>query len=704
MMSIRVGGDHLSVTADHSLFRINDGTLSSVPSDEFVVGDVVPLDDGRNWEGEERVVDVLSAVATLKKVIVAVDLSTVERADLGATAWEWQNFRRQGRYGHYLPYERYIAHSSILPKPTLIYTSGRRSAAMPPTFKLSEWAYILGFLLGDGWIGNGKGDHGRISFAVELQRADAILAALRSLPHVALEPTFRKMPGASVEIRMSHQIAAAVIQQALGGNKRCYDKSIPGEWIVSWPRMARHQLLRGLLDSDGSIQTRGSHRRCYYSTSSHRLARSLLALLRSLGIVGSIHTRQPSRGGTVNGRTIVSARPSYMVHWSWHAMDGNNDGRRGARVYVDSFRNGCHQAKIRSIGTTSTRPDEYVYDVEMYGHPSFAAGGVLAHNSATPVANYGGEIWNVLNVVSPNEIGDFQEFCREWCRTEAGYGGTSKAIIKAPDAFGHYAREQGLMLRRTRAEVGRELPPLTKIVQPVDCDMKPIEDVQSAASELARIILQQGGKAFDKMRAAEELDWRLRQATGVAKAAFVADFVRMLVENGESVILTGWHREVYALWLERLNNLKPVMYTGSESLAEKERSRATFMSGESPILIISLRSGSGLDGLQHRCQTIVHGELDWSPAMHAQVDGRAHRDGQTMPVSAFYMLADSGSDPVISDALGLKQHQLDGILDPDAAPVVGATDPNRVKRLAEAFLEQQGKRRVDSADSDEEAA
>lgn len=320
--------------------------------------------------------------------------------------------------------------------------------------------------------------------------------------------------------------------------------------------------------------------------------------------------------------------------------------------------------------------------------------------SATPVHNYGGEIWTVLNIISPGELGDFDEFTREWCKSEAGYGGTSKAIIKEPKAFGMYLREQGLMLRRTRAEVGRELPPLTKIIQNIDSDTKPIDDVKSAAAELARIILKQGGSGLEKMRAAEELDWRLRQATGIAKAPHVADFVRMLVDNGEPVIVAGWHREVYSIWLERLNDLKPVMYTGSESLNEKERAREAFMNGESQVMIISLRSGAGLDGLQHRCNTIVHGELDWSPACHEQLDGRPHRDGQTMPVTAFYLLADNGSDPVISDALGLKRQQLDGIRDPDAAPVIGATDPNRVKRLAEAFLEQQSQRR----ESDEEAA
>lgn len=461
------------------------------------------------------------------------------------------------------------------------------------------------------------------------------------------------------------------------------------------------QLLRGMLDSDGSIQVRRGKRSCAYATSSHVMARSLLSLLRSIGVSGNITMRAASKGGVVRGRQIDSGRPSYQVTWSANAMDGLNSGHSGKRTYIDAFRDLCGQGRVREISTPMVGSHgRYVYDLEMDGHPSFSAGGVLAHNSATPVHNYGGEIWTVMNILSPGELGDFDEFTREWCRSEAGYGGASKAIIKDPKAFGHYLREQGLMLRRTRADVKRELPPLTKIVQNIDSDMKPIEDVKSAAAELARIILAQGGSGISKMRAAEELDWRLRQATGIAKAPHVADFVRMLVDNGEPVILAGWHREVYSIWLERLNDLKPVMYTGSESLNEKERAREAFMNGESQVMIISLRSGAGLDGLQHRCHTIVHGELDWSPATHEQLDGRPHRDGQTMPVTSFYLLSEDGSDPVISDAIGLKRQQLEGIRDPDASPVVGATDTNRVRRLAEAFLEQQGQRRA----RDEEAA
>jgi len=311
--------------------------------------------------------------------------------------------------------------------------------------------------------------------------------------------------------------------------------------------------------------------------------------------------------------------------------------------------------------------------------------------SATPVYNMGGEIHAVIDVLAPGELGDRSEFEREWCKGDQ-FGGHRGAPVKDPKALGYYLREQGLMIRRTRRDVGRELPALQHIVHEVECDQKAIEAVSASVAELARIILAKGGAdPFQKLRASEEFSNQLRQATGVAKAPYVAAFVKMILETGEPIVLAGWHREVYAVWLDLLKDHNPVMFTGSESPVAKERAKQAFVSGQSKLLIMSLRSGAGLDGLQSVCRTVVVGELDWSPKVHDQLIGRVYRDGQKEPCVAYFPVADSGSDPVVLDVLGLKAAQAHGINDPDAPLVTESTaDPERVKRLAEDFLRRHG--------------
>jgi len=302
--------------------------------------------------------------------------------------------------------------------------------------------------------------------------------------------------------------------------------------------------------------------------------------------------------------------------------------------------------------------------------------------SATPVYNYGNEIYNIMSVLRPDVLGTVDEFLREWC--------IDKRIVEHPKAFGSYLRDQGLMLRRTKADVGRELPELVKVPHHVDSDPKALDAVADNVAELARLVLKSGIDGLTKRNAAGELDWKLRQATGIAKAPYVAAFVRMLVEAGAGkVVLYGWHREVYSLWLEQLKALRPVMFTGSETPAAKQRSFEAFVEGDAQVLVMSLRAGAGLDGLQAVCSTVVFGELDWSPGVHEQCAGRLHRDGQKDSVVAYYLVSDSGSDPVIADTLGLKQEQIAGVMDPEGEVVGRLQDGSaRLVKMAEAYLAQ----------------
>ena len=301
--------------------------------------------------------------------------------------------------------------------------------------------------------------------------------------------------------------------------------------------------------------------------------------------------------------------------------------------------------------------------------------------TGTPVYNYGNEMFNIFRVLAPGKLGSRAEFGREWCGGDA-------VQIKDPQAFGKYLRRAGLMLRRTRRDVARELPALTRIPHTVDVDMQALSAVETTAIGLAETILASNvADRGVKFTAAQELSNILRLATGKAKARHVAAFVRMLVESGERVLLAGWHHQVYDAWREELADLRPAFYTGHESVPQKEEAKQRFLDRDTDLLVMSLRAGAGVDGLQHVCRTVVIGELDWSPAVHHQFIGRIHRDGQTDPVMAYFLLASDGADPVIADVLGIKRQQAEGISDPDADIVEQLqVDPHHIRRLAERYL------------------
>jgi SNF2 family DNA or RNA helicase len=298
--------------------------------------------------------------------------------------------------------------------------------------------------------------------------------------------------------------------------------------------------------------------------------------------------------------------------------------------------------------------------------------------SATPIYNYGDEIFNVCDVIRPGCLGARDEFMREWT--------SNGKVVNNPQALGSYLREKYIFLRRTREDVGRELPTINKIVHTVDYDEDEVDKIDTLAKQLA--IKTTTGSFIERGQAGRELDIMVRKATGVSKARHVAAYVKILIDSGESVVLAGWHRNVYEIWKEALAEYNPVFYTGTESETQKNEAKRAFTSGETKLFIISLRSGAGLNGLQFICKYVVIGELDWSPKVHDQLIGRVDRDGQTEQVTVIYLISECGSDPPIVNMLGLKSSQSHSLIDPTLAVPSQHSDDSRIKLLAEQYLKK----------------
>ena len=306
--------------------------------------------------------------------------------------------------------------------------------------------------------------------------------------------------------------------------------------------------------------------------------------------------------------------------------------------------------------------------------------------SGTPIYNNGGEIWNVVNILDFHFLGDWESFSREWC-----YGYNS-AVVAKPELLGQYLRREGLMLRRLKDDVLTELAPKRRLVQEIDWNdgvyremmlpvVKQLSLLRATSDPAQRAIIE------------DAICQRQRQATGVAKAPFVAAFVRALVEGGERVLLMAHHHAVMDIYAAELKSLRPQFITGRETDAQKERAADMFMQGKTDLLCISLRSASGLN-LQ-RASCVVFGELDWSPAVHSQAEDRAHRIGQKDSLLCYYLVSPRGSDRDMQDALGLKVSQFVSLMG-DEAPrpeeqlMQQSYARERIRRLVERLDAEQG--------------
>lgn len=270
--------------------------------------------------------------------------------------------------------------------------------------------------------------------------------------------------------------------------------------------------------------------------------------------------------------------------------------------------------------------------------------------SGTPIYNRGAEIWNVINTLDFHFLGDYESFTREWCY---GYG---NQIVAKPELLGDHLRSEGIMLRRTKQDVLADLPPKRRLVMTIDSDDSLYRRLMEPVGEKLRQLKHDGAlSAAQRSIMAMEVEQGERQATGLAKAPYVSQFVRALLEGGEKVLLFAHHHQVMDVYQKELKSFSPAFITGRETTAQKERSLERFMSGKTDLCCISLRAASGLN-LQ-RASCVVFGELDWSPAVHSQAEDRAHRMGQTDSILCYYLVSKGGSDLDVQDALGLKVSQ-----------------------------------------------
>lgn len=346
------------------------------------------------------------------------------------------------------------------------------------------------------------------------------------------------------------------------------------------------------------------------------------------------------------------------------------------------------------------------------GTEKYSAASLLAEGcerviglSGTPIYNKGGEIWNVINILDFHFLGDWESFSREWCY---GYG---SAVVVKPELLGAYLKREGLMLRRTKQEVLKELPPKRRLVQELDWNDKLYAQLMAPVlPQLMRWRTAQDLTPSQRALLEESISQHARQATGVAKAPYVCQFVRMLLEGGEKVLLFAHHHAVMDAYRQELKAFSPGFITGRELGSAKDKAVERFMTGKTDVVCISLRAASGLNLQRATC--VVFGELDWSPAVHSQAEDRAHRIGQADSLLCYYLVSPQGSDAEMQEALGLKVSQFIGLMGdapvtPEESALAATQARAHVERLVRRLAEEQTPpdgRALDSARTEEEDA
>jgi superfamily II DNA or RNA helicase len=293
--------------------------------------------------------------------------------------------------------------------------------------------------------------------------------------------------------------------------------------------------------------------------------------------------------------------------------------------------------------------------------------------TGTPLENHLGELWSIFRAVCPGLLGSWDRF-----RTKFAEPIERQKDARCRRALSRLMRP--FILRRTKAEVLEELPERTEIIR--TAELTPDENRRYQAARLAAIAdlagageSQTDGPADRRFEVLAALT-RLRQLAchprlvdaawpgGSAKLDLFMEIVEELREGNHRAL-------VFSQFVQHLSLIRGALdaagiqyqYLDGQTPAKERENRVdAFQRGEGDFFLISLKAGgTGLN--LTAADYVIHMDPWWNPAVEDQATDRAHRIGQTRPVTVYRLVTKDTIEEQILALHANKRHLVADVLE-----------------------------------------
>ena len=288
--------------------------------------------------------------------------------------------------------------------------------------------------------------------------------------------------------------------------------------------------------------------------------------------------------------------------------------------------------------------------------------------TGTPVENHLGDLYSIFRFVLPDLVGTWPAFNRRFGAARAGEAGnlsrrSLKRLLKP------------YLLRRTKAQVLEELPPLTEIEHRVALSPAEVALYEGVRRKALEALADGAQNPQARLRVLAEIT-RLRRLcchpqlvapTAPAESSkldALMELVAELREGRHRALVFSQFVDVLTLVRSRLEAQRvPYQYLdGSTPPARRTAAVDAFQSGEGDVFLISLKAGGfGLN--LTAAEYVIHIDPWWNPAVEAQASDRAHRIGQTRPVTVYRLIASGTVEERIVELHQKKRELATSLLD-----------------------------------------
>ncbi len=291
--------------------------------------------------------------------------------------------------------------------------------------------------------------------------------------------------------------------------------------------------------------------------------------------------------------------------------------------------------------------------------------------TGTPVENNLDELWALFDFLSPGLLGTGDEFRMRFRHPIERDGNEQQLALLRQ-------RVAPFVLRRTKDQVAKELPPKTELVRPVEihgAERELYESIRVAAHAEVRGLIRKKGLVASTVAILDAL-MKLRQVcchpalvsvqraktvTESAKFDVLFETLTQHLGQGRRILIFSQFARMLALISEELlrRGIRHTVLTGATR--DRQSVIDTFQNGKVDLFLISLKAGgTGLN--LTRADTVIHYEPWWNPAAQSQATDRAYRIGQKNPVFVHNLIVAGSVEERMLRLQERKRHLADTIL------------------------------------------
>lgn len=265
--------------------------------------------------------------------------------------------------------------------------------------------------------------------------------------------------------------------------------------------------------------------------------------------------------------------------------------------------------------------------------------------SGTPFMNEPTELFSLLNMLDPIGFKSYWQYAKAYCGAQQveGVWVVPKHTVTNVDEL--TKRLERYMIRRTKRDVLKDLPELSRSYMPVEIDN--MAEYNRARKDISAWLEKNGKTAKNKAHVLTRLNV-LRQIIGEGKISASIELAENILESGEQVVLFAHHKNVVTTLRTRLSKHGVLVIDGDTKAEDRNKNSNLFLMKDSRyrVMIISVAGAEGID--LYSASDIIFVEREWTPAKEEQAESRLHRIGQKSSVTAHYIVAAGTYDEKIN--------------------------------------------------------